>query len=110
DLRARKWDGELLEELGIGEELLPPLSEEPVGTSHPPLGDGACSNLGSGCVTPDRAALMIGTSGAYRVVRGGEPTPRGGLFSYLLDEGRVVEGGSISDGGNLLAWLDRTLK
>ncbi len=110
DLRSRSWDGELLAELGVGEELLPPLSEEPVGTSYPPLGDGACSNLGSGCVTPDRAALMIGTSGAYRVVRQGEPAPRDGLFSYLLDEDRVVEGGSISDGGNLLAWLDRTLK
>ena len=110
DLRSRSWDGELLAELGVGEELLPSLSEEPVGTSYPPLGDGACSNLGSGCVTPDRAALMIGTSGAYRVVRQGEPAPRDGLFSYLLDEDRVVEGGSISDGGNLLAWLDRTLK
>jgi gluconokinase len=110
DLRSRSWDGELLEELGIGEELLPPLSEEPVGTSYPPLGDGACSNLGAGCVTPDRVALMIGTSGAYRVVREGEPAPREGLFSYLLDEDRVVEGGSISDGGNLLAWLERTLR
>ena len=110
DLRSRSWDGELLAELGVGEELLPSLSEEPVGTSYPPLGDGACSNLGSGCVTPDRAALMIGTSGAYRVLRQGEPAPRDGLFSYLLDEDRVVEGGSISDGGNLLAWLERTLK
>ena len=89
---------------------MPPLTDEPVETSYPPLGDGACSNLGSGCVTPDRAALMIGTSGAYRVVREGEPAPREGLFSYLLDEPRVVEGGSISDGGNLLGWLERTLK
>ncbi|HEV8099575.1 MAG TPA: gluconokinase [Gaiellaceae bacterium] len=110
DLRGRTWDGELLEALGIGEELLPPLSDEPVGTSYPPLGDGACSNLGAGCVTPERAALMIGTSGAYRVVREGEPAPRDGLFSYLLDERRIVEGGSISDGGNLLAWLEETLK
>ena len=110
DLRARRWDGELLDELGIGEELLPPLSDEPVGASYPPLGDGACSNLGCGCVTADRAALMIGTSGAYRVVREGEPAPRDGLFSYLVDAQRVVEGGSISDGGNLLAWLERTLK
>jgi gluconokinase len=109
DLRARTWDGELLEALGIAEELLPPLSDEPVATSYPPLGDGACSNLGAGCVTPERAALMIGTSGAYRVVREGEPAPRDGLFSYLVDERRVVEGGSISDGGNLLAWLEETL-
>jgi gluconokinase len=110
DLRARAWDVELLGELGIEQALLPPISDEPVGSSYPPLGDGACSNLGCGCVTPDRAALTIGTSGAFRAVREGEPAPSEGLFSYLLDERRVVEGGSISDGGNLLGWLDRTLK
>jgi len=110
NLRTQSWDGELLDELGVAEALLPPISDEPAGTSYPPLGDGACSNLGCGCVTPDRAALTIGTSGAYRVVHGGDPTPREGLFAYLLDERRVIEGGSISDGGNLLAWLDRTLE
>ena len=61
DLRARTWDGELLEELGIAEALLPPLSAEPAGTSYPPLGDGACSNLGCGCLTADRAALTTST-------------------------------------------------
>src|SRR5207245_7570102 len=34
---------------------------------------------------------------------------RPGLFLYLLDERRVVEGGALSDGGNLHAWLERTL-
>ena len=54
---------------------------------------------------------MIGTSGAYRVVREGDAgAARRACSRYLLDEGRVVEGGSISDGGNLLAWLERTLK
>jgi gluconokinase len=109
NLRSRSWDARLLAELGVEESLLTPLSDQPAGTTYPPLGDGACSNLGCGCVTPGRAALTIGTSGAYRVVHGGDPTPREGLFAYLLDERRVVEGGSISDGGNLLAWLDRTL-
>src|SRR5262249_20903723 len=80
------------------------------GTTYPPLGDGACSNLGAGCVTPDRAALNIGTSGALRAVREGEPDPRDGLFSYFLDERRVVEGGAVSDGGNVYAWAQRTLK
>ena len=109
NLRSRSWDARLLAELGVEELLLTPISDQPAGTTYPPLGDGACSNLGCGCVTPGRAALTIGTSGAYRVVHGGDPTPREGLFAYLLDERRVVEGGSISDGGNLLAWLDRTL-
>jgi gluconokinase len=53
---------------------------------------------------------MIGTSGAYRVVREVAPKPREGLFCYFLDEHRVVEGGAVSDGGNLHAWLERTLR
>jgi gluconokinase len=35
--------------------------------------------------------------------------PRPGLFLYRLDERRVVEGGALSDGGNLYAWLGETL-
>jgi len=110
DLRARAWDAELLDALALDPELLPPIGDEPAGAIYPALGDGACSNLGTGCTTADRAALMIGTSGAYRVLREGEPQPREGLFSYLLDDRRVVEGGAVSDGGNLHAWLERTLQ
>jgi gluconokinase len=112
DLRARTWDPELLDTLGLDAGLLPPVDAEPEGTPpvFPALGDGACSNLGAGCTTPDRAALMIGTSGAYRVVREVVPKPREGLFCYFLDERRVVEGGAVSDGGNLHAWLERTLR
>jgi gluconokinase len=110
DLRARRWDCELLDELGLAEDLLPPLGDDPVGTTHPPLGDGPCSNLGAGCTTADRAALNIGTSGALRIVHEAAPEPRPGLFCYLVDERRVVEGGAISDGGNLYAWAERTLR
>src|SRR5581483_11881346 len=31
---------------------------------YPALGDGACDNIGSGCISRDRWALMVGTSGA----------------------------------------------
>jgi gluconokinase len=110
DVRRRCWDGELLENLGLTQEQLPPLGAEPVGTAYPPLADGACSNLGSGCTTRERAALMIGTSGALRILYEGEPEPRPGLFCYLVDERRVIEGGAVSDGGNLYAWLQRTLR
>lgn len=110
NLAARTWDSELLEGLGLSGERLPPISDEPVGGVHPALGDGACSNVGAGCTTAGRAALMIGTSGALRVVRDDDGSPpRRGLFRYLLDDRRVVEGGSLSDGGNLYAWLRRTL-
>ncbi|HKG44610.1 MAG TPA: gluconokinase [Gaiellaceae bacterium] len=110
DLRRRSWDAALLDELGVAAELMPPLDAEPVETTYPPVADGACSNLGSGCTTRERAALMIGTSGALRVLHEGEPEPRPGLFCYLLDERRVFEGGAVSDGGNLYAWLERTLR
>lgn len=110
NLRERSWDDELLAALALDSSRLPPLSDEPVAGVYPALGDGACSNVGAGCTTPGRAALMIGTSGALRVLRpeDGSP-PRPGLFRYLLDDRRVVEGGSLSDGGNLYAWLRRTL-
>ena len=105
------WDEELLEELGVRLEQLAPVSDDPVGEWFPPLGDGACSNVGAGCVTPERAALMLGTSGALRIVRPhDDAAPRPGLFRYRLDEARAVEGGSLSDGGNLYAWLERTLR
>jgi gluconokinase len=109
-LRSRAWDAEGIAALGVEPEQLPTVSDEPVGGVHPALGDGACSNVGAGCVEPRRAALMIGTSGAVRIVRpdDGSP-PRRGLFRYRLDERRLVEGGSVSDGGNLYAWLRRTL-
>lgn len=113
DLEERVWDGELLEALEVEPERLPELGDEPVEADSPwfpALGDGACSNVGAGCLTRDRAALMIGTSGAYRVLcEAGQAEPRDGLFLYRLDERRFVAGGSLSDGGNLYAWLARTL-
>ena len=37
----------------------------------PAIGDGAANNIGAGCVDSSRAALMIGTSGAMRVLFAG---------------------------------------
>lgn len=76
----------------------------------PALGDGACDNIGSGCVTPDRFALMVGTSGAMRAV---VEAPRieipPGLWCYRVDPERFVVGGSLSNGGDVFAWLKSTL-
>ena len=109
DLRTRTWDAELLETLGLDAERLPAISAGPVDGWYPALFDGACSNLGAGCVARERAALMVGTSGAIRVVyETDRPEPRPGLFLHWVDETRVVEGGSLSDGGNLYAWMEQT--
>jgi gluconokinase len=111
DLSTRAWDEELLDTLGLDAERLPEISDSPVDGWHPALFDGACSNLGAGCVTRGRAALMVGTSGAVRVVyETDRPEPRPALFLHWVDETRVVEGGSLSDGGNLYYWLGQTLK
>jgi gluconokinase len=109
DLAAGCWDTELLEDAGIPEERLPRLSRKPSGAWFPAVIDAACSNLGAGC-TGTRGALMVGTSGALRLLHETErPQPRPGLFLYRLDERRVVEGGALSDGGNLHSWLEQTL-
>jgi len=111
DLSTRTWDEELLAVLGLGAERLPEISDVPIDGWHPALLDGACSNLGAGCVTRGRAALMVGTSGAVRVVYETQrPQPRPALFLHWVDDTRVVEGGSLSDGGNLHYWLNQTLR
>lgn len=76
----------------------------------PALGDGACNNIGSGCVSRDRFALMVGTSGAMRAVAeqpGIEIPP--GLWCYRVDRARFVLGGALSNGGDVFAWMRRTL-
>jgi gluconokinase len=104
DLRTLAWDEELLATLGVDRERLPRIENVPLWP------DAACSNAGAGCTTRERAALMVGTSGAFRILHETErPQPKPGLFLYLADERRVVEGGALSDGGNLYAWLEQTL-
>jgi gluconokinase len=111
DPNALTWDEETLAALGLETSQLAPLSDEPVAGVWPALGDGACSNVGVGCVTRERAAVMVGTSAAVRVVyEASRAEPRPGLFLYRLDERRFCEGGALSDGGDLHAWLLRTLR
>jgi gluconokinase len=76
----------------------------------PVLGDGACSNIGCGCSSPDRVTLMVGTSGAMRAVwDGGYRPPAPGLWCYRIDKPRPIQGGALSNGGNLFGWMSRTL-
>ncbi len=117
------WDEELLEVLGIREQQLNPivpLRQTATSTKWRPLrevpwlaavGDGACSNLGAGCTTPERFALMIGTSGAERVVWSPDKLPiPWGTWCYRVDERRVVLGGALNDGGSLFDWLRRSFR
>ena len=75
----------------------------------PAIGDGAASNVGSGCVDPHRIALNVGTSAALRVVGASVPAPRG-LWRYRVDRATPIVGGATSEGGNVFAWCLDTLK
>jgi gluconokinase len=124
------WDEELCGELSLSSTQLPDIAgaheafDELAGAYasrwpqlsrarwFPAIGDGAANNIGAGCTSRERVALMIGTSGAMRVLFEGEPPgelPRG-LWCYRADRRRVVVGGALSDGGGLWAWMNETLR
>jgi gluconokinase len=124
-----EWDAELLAELKINEHQLPLIAHDKrtfnALTSEyssrwpqlerafwfPAIGDGAANNIGAGCISRERAALMVGTSGAMRVMWEGEPTRAlpYALWSYRADRRRVVAGGALSDGGGLYDWMHGSL-
>jgi len=126
--RECDWDTDFVNALGISSETLPRIRPRissrlsPTFTTRWPalakallvtvVGDGASNNIGAGCSTKDRIALMVGTSGAMRVVFAGEPPDAvaPALWSYRVSNNRVVIGGALSDGGGLLQWLAESLK
>jgi gluconokinase len=129
DQHMLRWDGPLLAALEIGPEQLPTvidrdessrglrpefatrlgrLRETPFFAT---LGDGACANVGSGCMTAGELALSIGSSAALRVVaRADDFRIPAGLWCYRLDRAHVVMGGALSNGGNVYAWLRDMLR
>jgi gluconokinase len=77
---------------------------------HPACGDGACNNVGSGCATQGKFALMVGTSGAIRVVvQQRDPVIPYGLWCYRVNRERSILGGAVSNGGGVFGWATRTL-
>jgi len=127
--RARAWDEELMGVLNVKPEQMPTLGDThdvikgltleyaerwPVLRDipwFPAIGDGASACIGSGCASSDNWSLTIGTSSAIRVVLDPEKVvPPMGLWLYLIDGRRAVLGGALSEGGNLVSWLDATLK
>lgn len=75
----------------------------------PALGDGAAANMGSSCHNDNRVALTVGTTGALRIVRAHVERVPEGLWCYRVDGRRALLGGATSEGGNVFAWLQRTL-
>ncbi len=123
------WDDEVLRALDLSREMLSPIGEAgarlqgitgefaarwPELSRLPwalAIGDGAASNIGSGCVTPDSVAINVGTSGAMRVCWKASKVeiPRG-LWCYRADHNYFVMGGALSNGGNIYSWCRQTLR
>jgi gluconokinase len=77
----------------------------------PALGDGACDNVGSGAVGAGKFSLMVGTTGAMRVIfEDGDVQIAPGLWCYRLDRRRLVMGGALSNGGEVYAWMKRSFQ
>ncbi|GAB3823432.1 FGGY family carbohydrate kinase [Kribbella italica] len=79
---------------------------------HPPTGDGAASNVGSGGYDESTAAVTVGTSAAVRVVHPIDQAPElpWELWRYRVDDQRAVTGMAFSAAGNLHAWLTNVLQ
>ena len=75
----------------------------------PAIGDGAANHIGSGCLRPGQFSLMVGTTGAMRVLLDSPGNIPTGLWCYRLDPKRALMGGALSNGGDVYAWLKRTL-
>lgn len=118
------WDDEALASAGIGDDTLARLSDDPIDVPEsagcpqlagakwvPAIGDGAANNLGSFAITSRHPALMVGTTGALRLVTSNPPErlpPR--LWQYRLDASNALLGGALSEGGGVIAWLMDTLR
>jgi gluconokinase len=125
--RACDWDWDFIRDLNLSPDTLPQIDDEnrprlneAFARRWPALatarlavvvGDGATNNIGAGCSTRDKVALMVGTSGAMRVVFAGDPPDQlpSSLWSYRATRTRVVVGGALSDGGGLFRWLRDSL-
>src|SRR3954451_4299112 len=129
DHRKNDYCEEMLEALGIHQEQLPKVEslDAPCRSPllpafakrwplfngipwYPAYGDGACNSVGSGCTTPKRFALMVGTTGAMRVVvKQRNVTIPAGIWCYRVNKDRFILGGATSNGGEIFRCANRVL-
>jgi gluconokinase len=129
DRHRLDWDSQLLSTLPLEraalsplvdidapfQGLLPPFAERWPSLKDvpwfPAIGDGAAANIGGDCLDASRACLTVGTSSAIRVTIP-DPVPHvpAGLWCYRIDRRRSLVGGALNEGGNIHAWLSRTLQ
>lgn len=124
-----EWDEQLIDHVGLKSENLPrlaPHSQPHKGLCsefqsrwpaladvpfYPAVGDGAAVNVGTGCASPERVALSVGTTSAMRVLTLNEaPTVPEGLWAYRLGRDATLMGGAFSEGGLLVEWAQEVLQ
>lgn len=124
NLDAERWDDEMIDRCGIRLQQLDAIGEVDRSTKRlrdfrdatifAAIGDGAASNIGSGADQRGTAAINYGTSAAVRIIRSKTAARKQkvpfGLFQYVVDAQRVVNGGAISNAGNLRQWCARELR
>jgi gluconokinase len=128
DWRRLKWDELLLAAVSVDEERLSRLTDVQVFRQglrdpfakrwpalrdvpwYPAIGDGAAANIGSGCTSPERVAVTMGSTSAVRLIteEDVERVPHG-LWCYRVDRRRLLPGGALSEGGNVFAWMQKRL-
>src|SRR4051812_19148131 len=129
DLATGGYDDEALAVAGVEAGQLPPIV--PTGWTgalsveyarrwpglvgvpiHPPTGDGAASNVGTGAYDATTAAVTVGTSAAARVVHPIDNAPElpWDLWRYRVDDKRAVTGMAFSAAGNMHAWLSGVVR
>ncbi|HLZ08314.1 MAG TPA: gluconokinase, partial [Chloroflexota bacterium] len=124
NLHESRWDPEIMSTIGIPSDKLPELVEpttivggivgEVATRTGLPSGtpviagasDGVLSSLGSGSVAPGQMTVMIGTSGAARLVASKPVLDRAArTWCYYLAQNRWVAGGAINNGGLAVRWV-----
>jgi gluconokinase len=127
DARSGAWDKELLEIAAVDPLDLPRLvnPEEIVGVIRHDgnnrfgmpagailvagSGDGFLANVGTGCTTPKRIAVTLGTSGVARqMIASPVLNPFAGTFCYRARTDSFLFGCASSNGGNVLDWARTT--
>jgi xylulokinase len=130
DLRARRWSGEILEQLHLPMDILPPAlpsatviggvtreAAEATGLAFGTSvviggGDGACATVGAGVVRPSDAYNYIGSSSWIPYVST-EPLydPQQRTFTFAhLDPDYLFPTGTMQSAGGSYDWLERLLR
>ncbi len=129
DPNANRWNPEMLAVLEIKPEQLSVLAADDEALDNlrseyasswpalrnakwmPATGDGATSNIGSGCFTRELIAINVGTSGAMRTCWPADRVqiPKG-LWCYRADRQHALIGGALSNAGDVFEWCRTRLR